>query len=259
MSLLILFFVCIDYSCKLISVQSITYFVLKQTNCSPFFWSFFCWAVERLCDFVNLLWWFAETVRAMTHVINQGMAMYWGTSRWSPMEIMVSHFNYPSHTHTSSLTLTSPTSLTYQMSRNWQWALLAGTGATNLPQLAVFYNEPTKCHFWWVTVFMQWKCHVEFISHPKQHESVRTISATYGMFHQLERNPPEATKATLKFMMVFFRKRTLWHGSLTRSPPSASRRSITCSRERRSKCSFLSSFIKSVSVLLTGGTDHTHL
>ena len=27
----------------------------------------------------------------MTHVINQGMAMYWGTSRWSSMEIMVSH------------------------------------------------------------------------------------------------------------------------------------------------------------------------
>lgn len=32
---------------------------------------------------------FAEIVRAMTHVINQGMAMYWGTSRWSAMEIMV--------------------------------------------------------------------------------------------------------------------------------------------------------------------------
>lgn len=31
----------------------------------------------------------SETVRAMTHVINQGMAMYWGTSRWSSMEIMV--------------------------------------------------------------------------------------------------------------------------------------------------------------------------
>ncbi|XP_051961041.1 voltage-gated potassium channel subunit beta-1-like isoform X4 [Xyrauchen texanus] len=29
-----------------------------------------------------------EIVRAMTHVINQGMAMYWGTSRWSSMEIM---------------------------------------------------------------------------------------------------------------------------------------------------------------------------
>uniref|UniRef100_A0A8C4EQY3 Voltage-gated potassium channel subunit beta-1 n=1 Tax=Dicentrarchus labrax TaxID=13489 RepID=A0A8C4EQY3_DICLA len=29
-----------------------------------------------------------ETVRAMTYVINQGMAMYWGTSRWSSMEIM---------------------------------------------------------------------------------------------------------------------------------------------------------------------------
>ncbi|XP_034550971.1 voltage-gated potassium channel subunit beta-2-like [Notolabrus celidotus] len=29
-----------------------------------------------------------ETVRAMTHVINRGMAMYWGTSRWTSMEIM---------------------------------------------------------------------------------------------------------------------------------------------------------------------------
>ena len=31
----------------------------------------------------------AEIVRAMTHAINQGMSMYWGTSRWSAMEIMV--------------------------------------------------------------------------------------------------------------------------------------------------------------------------
>lgn len=31
-----------------------------------------------------------EIVRAMTYVINQGMAMYWGTSRWTAMEIMVS-------------------------------------------------------------------------------------------------------------------------------------------------------------------------
>ncbi|KAM9834706.1 voltage-gated potassium channel subunit beta-2-like isoform 1-T1 [Syngnathus typhle] len=30
-----------------------------------------------------------EVVRAMTFVINQGMAMYWGTSRWNAMEIMV--------------------------------------------------------------------------------------------------------------------------------------------------------------------------
>ena len=55
---------------------------------------------ERKCSPVNTSWWWrqlsiacvlsaAETVRAMTHVINQGMAMYWGTSRWSPMEIMV--------------------------------------------------------------------------------------------------------------------------------------------------------------------------
>lgn len=55
---------------------------------------------ERKCLSVNTWEWWrqlstacvllaAETVRAMTHVINQGMAMYWGTSRWSPMEIMV--------------------------------------------------------------------------------------------------------------------------------------------------------------------------
>uniref|UniRef100_A0A8C7VY79 Voltage-gated potassium channel subunit beta-1 n=1 Tax=Oncorhynchus mykiss TaxID=8022 RepID=A0A8C7VY79_ONCMY len=29
-----------------------------------------------------------EIVRAMTHLINNGMSMYWGTSRWSAMEIM---------------------------------------------------------------------------------------------------------------------------------------------------------------------------
>ncbi|KAI2664057.1 Voltage-gated potassium channel subunit beta-3 [Labeo rohita] len=32
-----------------------------------------------------------EVVRAMTFVINQGMAMYWGTSRWSAMEIMAEY------------------------------------------------------------------------------------------------------------------------------------------------------------------------
>ncbi|RXN18584.1 voltage-gated potassium channel subunit beta-1 isoform X2 [Labeo rohita] len=31
-----------------------------------------------------------EIVRAMTYVINQGMSMYWGTSRWTAMEIMAS-------------------------------------------------------------------------------------------------------------------------------------------------------------------------
>uniref|UniRef100_A0A665ULJ3 NADP-dependent oxidoreductase domain-containing protein n=1 Tax=Echeneis naucrates TaxID=173247 RepID=A0A665ULJ3_ECHNA len=36
-----------------------------------------------------------ETVRAMTHVINHGMAMYWGTSRWTSMEIMVSSHTNP--------------------------------------------------------------------------------------------------------------------------------------------------------------------
>jgi len=32
-----------------------------------------------------------EIVRAMTYVINQGMSMYWGTSRWTAMEIMVNN------------------------------------------------------------------------------------------------------------------------------------------------------------------------
>lgn len=31
-----------------------------------------------------------EIVRAMTYVINQGLALYWGTSRWGAAEIMVS-------------------------------------------------------------------------------------------------------------------------------------------------------------------------
>src|SRR6218665_2646848 len=30
-----------------------------------------------------------EIVRAFTFVVNQGLALYWGTSRWSNMEIMV--------------------------------------------------------------------------------------------------------------------------------------------------------------------------
>jgi len=30
-----------------------------------------------------------EIVRAFTQVINDNLSFYWGTSRWSPMEIMV--------------------------------------------------------------------------------------------------------------------------------------------------------------------------
>lgn len=44
-----------------------------------------------------------EIVRAMTHVINQGMAMYWGTSRWTAMEIMVSSVNFYTHCYTLTL------------------------------------------------------------------------------------------------------------------------------------------------------------
>lgn len=44
---------------------------------------------ETITCVMSLCLCFAEIVRAMTFVINQGMAMYWGTSRWSAMEIMV--------------------------------------------------------------------------------------------------------------------------------------------------------------------------
>lgn len=36
---------------------------------------------------------FAEIVRAMNYVINKGWVMYWGTSRWSPVEIMEAYSN----------------------------------------------------------------------------------------------------------------------------------------------------------------------
>nr|XP_061796997.1 voltage-gated potassium channel subunit beta-1 isoform X2 [Nerophis lumbriciformis] len=36
----------------------------------------------------RIFFYVTEIVRAMTYVINQGMAMYWGTSRWTAMEIM---------------------------------------------------------------------------------------------------------------------------------------------------------------------------
>ncbi|CAH1395042.1 unnamed protein product [Nezara viridula] len=34
-----------------------------------------------------------ETVRAMNHVISQGWAMYWGTAKWTPVEIMEAYSN----------------------------------------------------------------------------------------------------------------------------------------------------------------------
>jgi aryl-alcohol dehydrogenase-like predicted oxidoreductase len=35
----------------------------------------------------------AEVVRAMNHVISQGWAMYWGTARWTPVEVMEAYTN----------------------------------------------------------------------------------------------------------------------------------------------------------------------
>ncbi|XP_071454381.1 voltage-gated potassium channel subunit beta-1 [Hetaerina americana] len=34
-----------------------------------------------------------EVVRAMNHVISQGWAMYWGTARWTPVEVMEAYTN----------------------------------------------------------------------------------------------------------------------------------------------------------------------
>ncbi len=39
---------------------------------------------------------FAEVIRAMTHLINAGKVMYWGTARWSPIELMET-FNQARH------------------------------------------------------------------------------------------------------------------------------------------------------------------
>jgi potassium voltage-gated channel Shaker-related subfamily A beta protein 2 len=36
---------------------------------------------------------FSEIVRTMNHVINHGWAMYWGTSKWTPVEIMEAYSN----------------------------------------------------------------------------------------------------------------------------------------------------------------------
>lgn len=39
------------------------------------------------CDFIS------EIVRAMNYVISKGWVMYWGTSRWTPVEIMEAYTN----------------------------------------------------------------------------------------------------------------------------------------------------------------------
>ncbi|KAF6197976.1 hypothetical protein GE061_007721 [Apolygus lucorum] len=39
-----------------------------------------------------------ETVRAMNHVITNGWVMYWGTAKWSPVEIMDAYSNCSSST-----------------------------------------------------------------------------------------------------------------------------------------------------------------
>lgn len=41
--------------------------------------------VYMIIHWINVL--FTEIVRAMTHVIQQGWAMYWGTSRWTQVEV----------------------------------------------------------------------------------------------------------------------------------------------------------------------------
>lgn len=36
---------------------------------------------------------FSEVVRAMNHVIGQGWVMYWGTAKWTPVEVMEAYTN----------------------------------------------------------------------------------------------------------------------------------------------------------------------
>jgi len=43
----------------------------------------------KIYETLFFLYSIVEIVRAFTYVINQGWAMYWGTSRWSATEIMV--------------------------------------------------------------------------------------------------------------------------------------------------------------------------
>lgn len=46
-----------------------------------------CSGKEKLILFCS------EIVRAMTYVISQGWAMYWGTSRWSQVEVIFLFFS----------------------------------------------------------------------------------------------------------------------------------------------------------------------
>uniref|UniRef100_A0A3Q0SPX8 Potassium voltage-gated channel subfamily A regulatory beta subunit 2 n=1 Tax=Amphilophus citrinellus TaxID=61819 RepID=A0A3Q0SPX8_AMPCI len=70
---------------KIISIYS----VFVQFTLSELCWLCFLYTVVLQFVFVMLyIFVLIETVRAMTYVINQGMAMYWGTSRWTSMEIM---------------------------------------------------------------------------------------------------------------------------------------------------------------------------
>ena len=57
-------------------------------------------SLELLLTLPVCLWMFTEVVRAMTFVIDQGMAMYWGTSRWNAVEIMVRENIPPQRTYT---------------------------------------------------------------------------------------------------------------------------------------------------------------
>ena len=58
---------------------------------SPIKWTLPCpWKVKHLdLRLPSLFFVFEEIVRAFTQVINDNLCFYWGTSRWSPMEIMV--------------------------------------------------------------------------------------------------------------------------------------------------------------------------
>jgi hypothetical protein len=49
------------------------------------------WKVDEreINSIENKILFFEEIVRAFTQVVQDNLSFYWGTSRWSPMEIMV--------------------------------------------------------------------------------------------------------------------------------------------------------------------------
>ncbi|XP_015420886.1 PREDICTED: voltage-gated potassium channel subunit beta-1 [Myotis davidii] len=86
-----------------------------------------------------------EIVRAMTHVINQGMAMYWGTSRWSAMEIMTPpHFGswFPTSSFSSCFSSAGVGAMTWSP---LACGIISGKYGNGVPESS---RASLKCYQW---------------------------------------------------------------------------------------------------------------